>query len=58
MRTPADFEGDGEAEEGSVSAQWTTVAATADELGRLREALALNASTEAVTEDDDLDPLD
>jgi hypothetical protein len=41
---PGEFEGDDDLEDGTAIRRWTTVVLHPDELGWLREALALNAA--------------
>lgn len=55
---PGDFEGaEGDPDEDQAITQWTTMVLHSDELGWLREALALNTEHDA-SDEDDLEPLD
>lgn len=59
VRLPGEYDGDDDLDDGAAIRRWTTVALYPDELGWLREALALNAdTTDDEEEDDDLEPLD
>jgi len=59
VRLPGDYEGANDAPEADTAiTRWTTVVLHPDELGWLREALALNAADDEQTDDgDDLEPL-
>ena len=59
VKLPGGYDGDDDLDDGAASRRWTTVALYPDELGWLREALALNAdTTDDEEEDDDLEPFD
>ena len=59
VKLPGEYDGDDDLDDGAASHRWSTVALYPDELGWLREALALNAdTTDDEEEDDDLEPLD
>ena len=53
VKLPGEFEGDDDLEDGTAIRRWTTVVLHPDELGWLREALALDAA-----DDEDLDEED
>ena len=54
----SDYDGDDDLDDDAAIRRWTTVALYPDELGWLREALALNAEEPAdEDEEDDLEPL-
>lgn len=59
VKLPGEYDGDDDLDDDAVIRRWTTVALYPDELGWLREALALNAeeAEEDQDEDDDLEPL-
>jgi len=59
VRLPGDYEGADDAPEADAAiTRWTTVVLHPDELGWLREALALNVADDEQTHDeDDLEPL-
>ena len=57
VRLPDDYEGADDLDDGAATSRWTTVVAHPDELGWLREALALNAEDPDGEADDDLEPL-
>jgi hypothetical protein len=59
VRLPGDYDGADDAPEADTAiTRWTTVVLHPDELGWLREALALNAAGDEQTDDeDDLEPL-
>jgi hypothetical protein len=53
VKLPGEYEGDDDLEDGTAARRWTTVVLHPDELGWLREALALNAEGEDPDDDDD-----
>jgi hypothetical protein len=53
VKVPGAYEGDDDLNDDAAIRRWTTVALYPDELGWLREALALNAEDP----DDDVEPL-
>jgi hypothetical protein len=55
VKLPGEFEGDDDLDEGILIRRWTTVVLHPDELGWLREALALNAEGEDPDNDEDED---
>jgi hypothetical protein len=55
VKLPGEYDGDDDLDDDVAIRRWTTVALYPDELGWLREALALNA--EEPDEDEDLEPL-
>jgi hypothetical protein len=59
VKLPGDYEGDDDLDDTAIR-RWTTVVFYPDELGWLRETLALNADTidDEEEDDDDLEPLD
>ncbi|GAA2858046.1 hypothetical protein GCM10010517_16470 [Streptosporangium fragile] len=57
VKLPGAYEGDDDLPEGAAARRWTTVALYPDELGWLREALALNGADNPDDEDDDLELL-
>lgn len=58
VKLPGVYDSD-DLDDGAASHRWSTVALYPDELGWLREALALNGdTTDDEEEDDDLEPLD
>lgn len=58
VKLPSTYEGDDDLPDDAAIRRWTTVALYPDELGWLREALALNAADDPDDcEDDDLEPL-
>jgi hypothetical protein len=56
VKLPGEYDGD-DLDDDAAIRRWTTVALYPDELGWLREALALNAEDPDDDEDDDLEPL-
>lgn len=59
VKLPGEYDGDDDLDDEAAIRRWTTVALYPDELGWLRESLALNADTiDDEDEDDDLEPLD
>ena len=46
LKLPGEYEGDDDLEDGTAARRWTTVVLYPDELGWLRQALALNAEDE------------
>jgi len=58
VKLPGEYVGDDDLDDDTAIRRWTTVALYPDELGWLREALALNARDDLDDdEDDDLEPL-
>lgn len=57
VKLPGTYEDDDDLDDDAAIRRWTTVALYPDELGWLREALALNAEEPDDDEDDDLEPL-
>jgi hypothetical protein len=59
VKLPGEHDGDDDLDDDAAIGRWTTVTLYPDELGWLREALALNADTtpDDEKEEDDLDPL-
>ena len=57
VRLPDDYEGADDLDDSAATSRWATVVAHPDELGWLREALALNAEDPDGEADDDLEPL-
>jgi hypothetical protein len=53
VKLPGEYEGDDDLENGAAARRWTTVVLHPDELGWLREALALNAEGGDPDDDDD-----
>lgn len=53
VRLPGEYEGDDDLDEGTAIRRWTTVVLHPDELGWLREALALNAGDTDPDEEDE-----
>ena len=49
MKLPGEYEGDDDLDDGTAIRRWTTVVLHPDELGWLREALALNDADEDLT---------
>jgi hypothetical protein len=57
VKPPGEGEGGDDLPDGAAARRWTTVALYPDEVGWLREALALNADDEPDDTDDELEPL-
>lgn len=57
VKLPGEYDGDDDLDDDAAIRRWTTVALYPDELGWLREALALNAEKPDDDEDEDLEPL-
>ena len=53
VKLPGEFEGDDDLDDGTAIRRWTTVVLHPDELGWLREALALDANDEDPGDDED-----
>ena len=53
VRLPGEYEGDDDLEDGTAIRRWTTVVLHPDELGWLREALAINAEDAGPDDEDD-----
>ena len=53
VKLPGEYEGDDDLDDGTAARRWTTVVLHPDELGWLREALALNAEGGDPDDDDD-----
>ena len=58
VRLPGRYEGDDDLDDDAAITRWTTVVAHPDELGWLRQALALATDTDVGDEDDDGDDLE
>jgi hypothetical protein len=56
VKLPGEYDGDDDLDDNTAIRRWTTVALYPDELGWLREALALNAE-DPDDEEDDLEQL-